>query len=126
MSKKYAMWIHGHAVQPQKEGYHLSKEFKSHCASFLTYGTQYFHFAVPTPVIVENTRAKLNKVIVLYSTTGSARIRYVQVREPNWQPKRIFEGSLSGDHSESLDSQNTWSVSPPHEMQFGLSVTVCV
>jgi len=126
MSKKYAMWVHGHAVQPEKEGYHISKQFAGGGATFRTYGAQYFHFAIPTPVLVANARVKLEKVFVFYKTTGTAKIRLIDVMEVGWRSQRVHEGYLSGDHSRSIDSHNSWSVSPPHEMRFGLGITIRV
>lgn len=122
---KHAMWIHGHAVQAQREGYALSKIYAGWGAIYKTHGGEWFHIAVPTPVIIGGVSPTLQKVFVLFKTVGTAKITRVHL----WDgPTKIqaFEGlARSGDHSGKLDSDNSWNVNPVNiKWGFGISVHV--
>lgn len=126
MAKIQANWIHGTAVQLEKEGYFISKARTGFGAVFRTHGGQWFHFAIPTPVIVDSTRSTLKKVFVLFKTEGSARITSLHLYD-GAKKFASFDGlSLNGDHSQSLDPNNVWLPNPPHEMLFGLGLSLHV
>ena len=62
MSKLQASWVHGSSVQAQREGYFIAKRRHGSGTVFKTHGKEWFHFAIPTPVIVNSQRASLAKV----------------------------------------------------------------
>jgi hypothetical protein len=119
------MWIHGHAVRAQREGYALSKTYLGWGAVYRTNGGEWFQIAIPTPVIVGSVDTTLQKVFVLFKTGGTAKITAVHL----WDgPTKIqeFEGlARSGDHSGKLDNDNTWMVTPVH-IKWGLGISVYV
>jgi hypothetical protein len=84
----------------------------------------WFHIPVPTPVIVNDVRAKLARVFVMFdSEPGQGRIRNVHVFDG---PNRIAEFndlSLSGHHSGGLDGSNQFDLPTPHEVLWGIGVT---
>jgi len=122
---KHAMWIHGHSVRAQREGYALSKTYLGWGAVYRMVGDEWFHIAIPTPVIVGGVDTTLQKVFVLFKTSGTAKITAVHV----WDgPTKIqaFDGlDRSGDHSSQLDKDNSWTVNPVH-IKWGLGICVHV
>jgi len=126
MAKLQANWIHGTAVQMEKEGYFISKARTGFGSVFRTHGAQWFHFAIPTPVIVDSMRATLKKAFIFYKTEGTAKITALHLYDG---AKKFagFDGlGLSGDHSQSIDASNMWLPNPPHEMLFGLGLSILV
>ena len=69
----------------------------------------WFHFAIPTPVITDDRRVTLDRVFVLYNATPGSRIEAVHV----WDgPNRIrnYDGlNLTGNHSGAIDGSNNWA-----------------
>ena len=125
MPKLQASWVHGAAVQPEQELYSISKQRAGYGAIFRTHGAEWFHFAIPTPVIVDGLRSTVKKVFVLYKTEGTAKITAVHVYDAAKQIFAMNNLKLTGDHSQSLDSSNSWLVTA-HSMQFGLGISVHV
>ncbi len=122
---KHAMWIHGHAVRAQREGYAISKAFLGWGAVYQMNGGEWFHIAIPTPVIVNSIDMNLQKVFVLYKTSGTSKITSVHL----WDgPTKIqaFDGlALSGNHLSQIDNSNSWIVNPIHiKWSLGISVHV--
>ena len=126
MAKLQASWIHGTSVQPEREGYHVSKKFAGHGATFRTYGKEWFHFSIPTPVIVDGKRASLKKTFVLYKTTGTSKVTNVRVYDGTKIIKAFDKIGLKGDHSASIDKNNTWVISPAPKIKYGVGISVCV
>lgn len=96
---------------------------------FQTSGMNWFHFPIPTTVILNDTRMKLGKVFALYRTTGGARITAVHIWDGN-QRIKTFDGlSLSGDFTNPPNChipQCSWIVSPAIDVKYGLVVCVQV
>jgi hypothetical protein len=78
----YASWIHGHSMQIEypdriasmrRAGFSIDVEGKPGT-------TNWFHFAIPTPVIIDDVRLRADKVLLRF-TTGSvdAFVRHVHV-----------------------------------------------
>ncbi len=125
MPKLQASWIHGVAVQPEQELYSISKQRTGYAAIFRTHGAEWFHFAIPTPVITDGQHSTVKKVFMLYKTEGTAKITAVHVYDAGAKIFAIDNLTLTGDHSQNLDSSNTWLVTP-HPMTFGLGISVHV
>lgn len=125
MPKKHAMWIHGNAVRPEREGYHINRANIGWGARIRSSGKEWFHFPIPTPVIVDSKDSKVTKVFVLYSTKMNAQITEVHLYDGKKKFKTFKNLSLSGTHDAKLDAQNTWKLSPLH-LKWGLSISVHV
>jgi hypothetical protein len=78
----HAMWVHGHSMQIEHEerlasalrtGYGITIDGKP--------GTDnWFHFAVPTPVIVDDSRLRVGSVMLVFKTmSADAVVRHVHV-----------------------------------------------
>lgn len=122
---KYSLWVHGQVAQPQNEGYNVSKIYMGWGAVFKTTGRQWFHFAIPTPVIVGSIDTIIQKVFVLFNTSGTTKIISVHVWDGPNKIQTFDNLSLSGDHSGALDNNNTWNVNQVH-IKWGLDVSVLV
>jgi hypothetical protein len=125
MAIKQAMWIHGTSVQAEREGYFISKNRPAWGAEFKTQGSEWFHFAVPTPVIFGGQDSTLQKVFVLYKTFLGAKIVQVHVFDGGNKIQEFLNLQFQGDHSQGLDQQNTWIVNPIH-VKFGLGLSILV
>ena len=85
--------------------------------------SNWFHFPIPTPVILDNIRAQLLQVFVLYQTQVS-RITSLHV----WDgPNLIMEQnnlSLVGDHLAAIDASNTFVFNPLLSVFWGINISV--
>lgn len=126
MAKLQASWIHGSSVQPQREGYFIVKRRYGSGTVYKTHGQEWFHFAIPTPVIMNDQRSSLTKVFVLFDGVLDAKIIKIHVCDANEPINMIENLSLTGNHSEQIDQVNSWNIDPPHQMKYGLGVSVCV
>jgi hypothetical protein len=97
------------------------------------YGAKnWFHFSIPAPVLLQGVRPSLAKVFVFYRSNGPERDR-VRTRITNLH---IYDGKtkvkafdaldLYGDHSHTIDDQNTWAIEPALTIRYGLGLSVGV
>jgi hypothetical protein len=125
VSLKSAIWIHGNIVEVQFPERVNQRKFD--------WGTLYtsrgspaenwFHFPIPTPVIVDDQRPPLSKVFVFYNAR-SAAITEVGIRDGSKDVKKFIDLNLSGDHSSNVDSANSWVIDPPTTIFFGLGISL--
>lgn len=123
---KYALWVHGTSVQAQRQGYFLSQTRLGNGARFQTHGQEWFHFAIPTPVIIASKDSLLEKVFVLYLTEGTAKITRLHVWDGNTRLHAFENLYLIGDHSSQLDASNSWTLPIQKHIKFGLGISVHV
>jgi hypothetical protein len=126
MGKLQAYWVHGTAVQMEREGYFVSKQYSGCAAKFNTHLSEWFHFAIPTPVIIDGHRPKLKKVFVFYQTTGTAKLTAIHVYDAGKKIKAWDDLSLTGDHSVKIDEKNSWNIAPALTVYYGLGLSVNV
>jgi hypothetical protein len=122
MSLAQAMWTHGTSVQVEyvdrvrsifRRGYHTRIV---HAA-----GDNWFHYAIPTPVIVSDRRLRIDSVMVTFETGDQATVRNVHIYDG---PRRIATHdnlSLMGDHP-----FERFPVSGAPEVQWGVGISVRV
>lgn len=77
----HAMWIHGHSVQIEypdrivqeaRRGYYVILKGKD-------FTSNWFHFAIPTPVIVSGLRNVVGSVLIRFRTTIGASVHAIHV-----------------------------------------------
>jgi hypothetical protein len=127
MSILQAMWVHGTSVQIQREGYYINKTRVGWGTEISSQGEngEWFHFAIPTPVIFDGKDSILQKAFVFFQTTMAAKITEVHLYDGK---KKFFEFkglNLSGKHDDKLDSSNTFFPTPVH-IKYGLGISVMV
>lgn len=125
MANKQAFWVHGNSVQMEREGYFISKQRAGFAAIFRTHGDEWFHFAIPTPVILNGKDTTLKKIFIFYRTKGTAKITNVHIHDGEKTIESFKNLSLSGDYSTKVDKHNSWGISPVH-VKFGLGISVHV
>jgi hypothetical protein len=88
----------------------------------------WFHFAIPTPVVVAGGRATLEKVFVLWSSTegvapwaihvwdGAERLPAIEVRA----------GRGGTSHSDELSPVTAFAVQPPRPVKYGIGISIAV
>jgi subtilisin family serine protease len=96
----HANWIHGTSVEVEypdrlnlfsKKGFYTLVEGKPDT-------TNWFHFALPTPVIVDNKRLKLESVILMFVTQPDAVVTNVHIYD-GYQKIEAFDSlSMTGSH----------------------------
>lgn len=118
----HASWTHGHSAHAELP--HLLDTDRSLGFYQMYQGkantSNWFHFAVPTPVIVDNKRLALDSVMVLFWTDPSVHVHAVHVWDANTLLKRYDGLKLSGSHwFERFDVLN-------NRVRFGIGVSIGV
>lgn len=123
---KQASWTHGNS---------LTVETSQNLASIIHIGwgtelrfvpgkSSWCHILIPTPVIVDDQRLKVQKLFLFFNVNeGQGSIRNIHIYDG---PNRIqtFDGlSLKGNHSGGVDSANTISLQNQHSVLFGISIS---
>jgi hypothetical protein len=122
-----ACWVHGTSVRPEREGYHITKRYAGFGVTFISHGEEWFHFAIPTPIILNNRRNKLKKVFVFFDTLGTtATIKSIHLYDNGHKFKSFDNVNESGQHDQQVDAHNSWQVSPSHDLLGGLCISVLV
>ena len=97
----HAMWIHGHTMQieypdrvasERRTGFSINIEGKPN-------STNWFHFAIPTPVIVNDVRLRADSVMLRFKTySADAWVRDVHVYDGETRIAVHDKVNLSKDH----------------------------
>lgn len=96
----YASWIHGHSMQieyPDRIAYQRRTGM-----SFDIEGKpgtdNWFHFAIPTPVIIDDVRLQADKVMLCFWTeSADAFVQHVHVYDGRYRIAEFNDGNWSGD-----------------------------
>lgn len=126
MALKVAMWVHGTIVQAEGQ---IGSSIRQGLGATFTASNNafhWFHIPIAAPVILDDVRSKLAKVFVLYSANRYAEIRNLDLYDGAKRLIHLSNLSLSGIHNVSIDASNTFSLSPFHEIEFGLGISVGV
>jgi Family of unknown function (DUF6623) len=124
---KHASWTHGNLIVIENtENIEVLRHYG--------WGTKigvvplqgsWFHISIPTPVILKDKRAKVQKLFLLFRCPGDypSSIREVHI----WDAATLvqkFEGlDLKGDYGGHIDASNTFTLTNPHEVLFGMSIS---
>ena len=131
MSLKAAMWVHGTAAQVENPNSLIPNGLVRVGA-----GTQFngqsgaatwFHFAIPTPVILNDVRLSLVKIFLLYNTNQkSSTITNVHVWDGGVRLRAFDNLMLRGDHRFGIDKDNSWEITPHIPVTFGIEIAARV
>lgn len=120
----HAMWIHGTSMQI---------EYPDRMASVRRAGsgvlvegkpstTNWFHFAIPTPVIVDDNRLRVGSVLIDFKTmSADATVEHVHVFDGNHRIAEFNDVNLSG-----AIGMRRFDVPDHPEVKFGIGVTIGV
>ena len=121
----HALWVHGTSVHQDTQGFYINELRAGWGAEFQSTGYAWFQFAIPTPVILADKRAILNKVFVLYKAERGARVTALHLWDGPTKGQRWDNLNLSGDHSAAIDNENSWLPNAV-PMSWGLGISVGV
>ena len=122
---RYAMWVHGTSIHQDIQGFHVNELRAGWGTEFQSTGHAWFQVAIPTPVLIADQRATLEKVFVLYRAERGARLMELHIWDGGDQGQCWNNLSLSGDHGGVLDPANSWFVNPV-SLKWGLGLSVGV
>jgi hypothetical protein len=120
----YASWVHGNAVTVEAPG-NLDRVGHYGWGGDMAIKPgkdSWFHIPVPTPVIVSDARTKLNRVFLLFDAV-SGSIRNVHVYDGSSKVQEFNGLLLEGEHRTGLDGQNTFVLSAPHTVIWGIGIS---
>ena len=120
----HAMWIHGHSMQIEyperlasqwRAGFSITVEGKPS-------STNWFHFAIPTPVIVNDVRLRADSVILRFKTASvDAWVRDVHVYDGETRIAVHDKVNLSRDHL-----FERFYIPDRPEVQWGIGISIGV
>ena len=124
MAIAHAMWTHGHSLQVEflERG---KVERKGFSAKYTGTGMNWLHFAIPTPVIVNDDRLRVGSVMVRFRCGGSQSIGRVNAIH-------VYDGETKIVGKDNLNlSPNQWhferiEVPGSPEVQWGLGISILV
>jgi hypothetical protein len=124
MAIAHAMWTHGHSLQVEipTKGNVERKGFSAKYTSNSGASPNWLHFAVPTPVIVNDARLKVESVLVRFRCGGSGRVKAIHIYdgENKIAGKDNLNLGPTQWHVERLDVPGT----PKVEWGLGISILV--
>lgn len=120
----HAMWIHGHSMQIEfpdrvanvrRAGLYIQIDGKSGT-------TNWFHFAIPTPVIVDDNGLRVGSVLLTFRTmSADAGVKHVHVYDGE---KRIAEHNNVNLHGNIGMKRFDVPTHPDVSMGIGISIGV--
>jgi hypothetical protein len=132
---KHASWAHGNAMVPELQSGLLVRHWGGGTQIQFTFGLNqtppaaWCHIPIPTPVIVNDVRLRVQTLFLLFKTGQHAAIDNVHIFDG---PNRIHTwdanigsggaGRRTGDHSRGTDPVNTLTLPNPHSVMFGMSI----
>lgn len=118
----HGMWIHGVSIHEEDPGQLVSAGRKGAYAAFdgKPGTSSWFHFSVPTPVIVGGKRLKLDSIALVFLTDPDVWVTNVHIYDGNIKIGAHDGLSLTGERLfERFDVQN-----PPVRYGIGISIGV--
>lgn len=124
MAHKAEVWIKGTLVQFEQPVQNMVKRgWGSHFLA--TPMKNWFHFAITTPVMIDEARSELVRISVFYRAENTV-IRSIHLYDGLKLARHFDDLEFTGDHSENKDDSNSWTIHPPMEISFGLGVSLGV
>lgn len=125
MPLTHAMWTHGHSMtieypdrvsMLERRGYYIRVRGNQ-------FSWNWFHFAIPTPVIVDNSRLRVGSILLRFRTGGGTSLKAVHV----WDGENRILMDDTVDPSTSEDFQILrFSVPGNPEVYWGLGISLKV
>jgi hypothetical protein len=123
--KLYASWASGYTAFPETANLRTFRQGFGVTFTIPAGRSEWIHLPIPTPVIVENDRATLDKVLVLFHARQNSAIAELHVFDGPRRITRVSEMRSQGDHSQGVDSKNAFTVRQAN-IAFGIGVTLLV
>ncbi|TLX89687.1 MAG: hypothetical protein E6K94_09575 [Thaumarchaeota archaeon] len=82
------------------------------------------HIPIPTPVIMDDKRAKVKAPYLLFNVKeGQGQIKNIHVYDGPFRFQTFDNLSLKGKHDDNVDNVNTISLTNFHEVIYGMSIS---
>lgn len=120
----YATWTHGNVLTVENPasldrvghyGWGADMAIKPGQSSW-------FHFPLATPVLVADKRATVQRLFLMFDAVGG-RIANVHIYDGSSKVQEFNSVSLSGEHRTALDGDNTFNLSSPHSVVWGMGIS---
>ena len=122
----HATWIHGNALTVESPE-HLARvgHFGWGADMAISPGqASWFHIPLATPVIVGDVRTKVQRLFLMFETDpGAGDIRNVHIYDGSGKVQEFNNLNLSGEHRTALDGENTFTLSAPHTVVWGMGIS---
>jgi hypothetical protein len=121
----HASWVHGNALTVENpENLNRVGHFGWGADMQVKPGkSSWFHIALPTPVIVSDSRSNLIRVFLMFESEQGS-IRNVHVYDGSFKVQEFNDLLITGEHRLSLDSVNTFNLANPHTVILGIGVSL--
>ena len=124
MPLEQAAWIHGTSVQFENKSWEVRSLRQGHFTTVIpsneaTIG--WVHFAIPTPVIVNDVRLKAQSAMIRFTTGPQASIRAVRV----WDGETFLYGKDGVDYKGNLQVIQELIPGVP-EVKWGVGISILV
>jgi hypothetical protein len=123
--KLYASWASGYTAFPETANLRTFRQGFGVTFTIPPGRSEWIHLPVPTPVIVENDRATLEKLMVLFHARQNSAIAELHVFDGPHRINTFKEMRKQGDHSQGVDSVNSFTVRQAN-IAFGIGATLLV
>ena len=123
--KMYANWVHGNALRVESpENVGRFQHVFSGTNVLMTPGkSSWFHIAVPSPVVIGDVRAQLQRVFILFDIPHAGHITELHLYDGPNKIREIKQLELNGTHIWSLDTINTFNLPSLHSVRWGIGIS---
>jgi hypothetical protein len=120
----HASWVHGNALTVESPGNLASVGHFGWGGDMMIIPgrSSWFHIPLSTPVIIGDIRSKVQTLFLLFKSE-SGSIRNVHVYDGSFKVQEFNGLQFEGEHRVSLDGQNTFKLSTPHTVIFGMGIS---
>lgn len=124
MALAHAMWTHGHSVQVEYPG-KGTVELKGFSSKYMSSGAalpNWLHFAIPTPVIINDKRVRVGSVLIRLRTGGGGVVKAIHVYDGE---KKLTEKNNLNLKPKQWDVPRV-DVSGTPEVMWGVGISILV
>lgn len=125
--KMFASWAQGFSAANENPRTRAFRQAFGVTFTLAANTDDFFHLALPTPVLVENVRATLDKVMILFNAQNTSFLFEVLVFDGPRNILTVREFQTRGDHAGGIDNKNSFSLVRPYpSISFGVGITLHV
>lgn len=121
---KHTSWVHGNAVTVESPENLVREGHYGWGADMLIEPgkASWFHIPIPTPVLVNDARASLHRVFLMFKSEWGS-IHSLHVYDGSSKPQEFHDLLLQGEHRLTLDAENTFVLEKPHPVVWGIGIS---
>ena len=122
---KQAMWTHGHSMTIEYPNRVTSLEKKGYFMRVRgnAFSSNWFHFAIPTPVIVDGNRLSVDSVLLRFRTGGATSLKAVHVWDAE---RRILTDNTIENPTSGAFRMSKFPVPSSPDVRFGIGISLKV